>query len=49
VQNLVASVNPMTPEEKARQNIDRQLDACGWKVQDKQHVNLSAATGIVRL
>ena len=36
----------MTPEEKARQNIDKQLDACGWKVQDKEHVNLSAATGV---
>jgi type I restriction enzyme R subunit len=33
----------MTPEEKARQNIDAQLVACGWVVQDKNAVNLSAA------
>jgi hypothetical protein len=24
----------MTPEEKARQDIDRQLKQCGWLVQD---------------
>ena len=32
----------MTPEEKARLEIDDQLQGCGWDVQDKEHVNLSA-------
>ncbi|MGD0652684.1 MAG: hypothetical protein ABSA97_16350 [Verrucomicrobiia bacterium] len=36
----------MTPEEKAREKIDAQLDACGWKVQDKEQVNLQAARGV---
>ena len=36
----------MTPEEKARLEIDRQLKACGWEVQDKNAVNLSAARGV---
>ena len=36
----------MTPEEKAREEIDAQLDACGWKVQDKEEVNLQAARGV---
>ncbi|HUA65159.1 MAG TPA: hypothetical protein VME24_04880 [Alphaproteobacteria bacterium] len=36
----------MTPEEKARQAIDGQLVACGWVVQAKDKVNLSAAKGI---
>ena len=37
----------MTPEEKARQAIDSQLVACGWVVQAKDKINLSAARGIV--
>src|SRR5437899_10982627 len=36
----------MTPEEKARQQIDAMLTASGWKVQSKDAVNLSAARGI---
>ena len=36
----------MNPEEKARQNIDRQLADCGWVVQDHKHINLSAGVGI---
>lgn len=36
----------MTPEEKARLGIDKQLQACGWAVQDKEHVNLQAARGV---
>jgi type I site-specific restriction endonuclease len=27
----------MTPEQKARQKIDQQLDACGWIVQDYRY------------
>jgi hypothetical protein len=34
---------PMTPEEKARVEIDKQLKACGREVQDKEHVSLTAA------
>src|ERR1051325_5454412 len=37
---------PETPEQKARQIIDSQLVACGWLVQDKNAVNLSAARGV---
>src|SRR3954453_21812960 len=36
----------MTPEERARQQIDRQLQACGWTVQDCREMNLGAALGI---
>jgi len=35
----------MTPEEEARVEIDEQLKACGWDVQDKDQANLSAARG----
>jgi type I restriction enzyme R subunit len=36
----------MTPEEKARQNIDRLLEAAGWKVQDMSELNLGASLGV---
>jgi len=36
----------MTPEEKARQEIDAQLAACGWQVQDYRDLDLSARPGI---
>jgi type I restriction enzyme R subunit len=36
----------MTPEEKARREIDRQLGQCGWLVQNRDEMNLSAALGI---
>jgi type I restriction enzyme R subunit len=36
----------MTPEEKARIDIDAQLTACGWILQDYKALNLSAAPGI---
>src|SRR6266576_3794946 len=35
-----------TPEELARENIDKLLTACGWKVQDRKTINLSAGQGI---
>jgi len=35
-----------TPEQIARDNIDRQLIACGWVVQDKRVLNLSLGIGI---
>lgn len=36
----------MTPEKKARENIDRQLRAAGWSVQDHQGISLGASSGI---
>lgn len=35
-----------TPEELARINIDKQLTACGWKVQSRVEMNLYAGRGI---
>ncbi|MFQ5578293.1 MAG: DEAD/DEAH box helicase family protein, partial [Anaerolineae bacterium] len=35
-----------TPEARARQNIDRQLAACGWIVQDRDQMNLFAGRGV---
>ena len=37
---------PQTPEEKARANIDRQLAAAGWIVQNYKQMNLGAGPGI---
>jgi type I restriction enzyme R subunit len=37
----------MTPEEKARQEIDAQLTASGWIVQTKDKLNLAASCGVV--
>ncbi|MGL2967406.1 type I restriction endonuclease subunit R [Flavobacterium sp. XGLA_31] len=34
------------PEQIARDNIDRQLMACGWVIQDKKKFNLAAGLGI---
>lgn len=34
------------PEQIARDNIDRQLIACGWLVQPKSKINLSAGIGV---
>ena len=36
----------MTPEEQARENIDRQLEQAGWAVQDADAVNLYASNGV---
>lgn len=36
----------MRPEEKARQCIDRLLDAAGWSVQDMSRLNLNASLGV---
>lgn len=36
----------MTPEEKARQEIDAQLAAPGWTVQTKDKINLTASRGV---
>ncbi len=34
------------PEAAARENIDRQLMAAGWLIQDKKDLNLSASRGV---
>jgi type I restriction enzyme, R subunit len=36
----------LTPEQRARQQIDAQLVACGWVVQDYKSVDFSAGPGI---
>ncbi len=36
----------MTPEQLARQNIDRQLEDAGWVLQDYKALNLGAARGV---
>ena len=36
----------MTPEQKARQEIDCQLEECGWKVQAYRQMNLGAGLGV---
>lgn len=34
------------PEQIARDNIDKQLVACGWIIQDKKRLNLAAGLGV---
>jgi type I site-specific restriction endonuclease len=36
-----------SPEERARENIDKLLTACGWDVQGRKSINLDAARGVV--
>ena len=35
------------PEQKARDNIDKQLLACGWVIQNKARLNLHAGSGVI--
>jgi type I restriction enzyme R subunit len=37
---------PITPEDRARENIDKLLTYAGWIVQDKRSTNLSAGRGV---
>ena len=37
---------PITPEDRARENIDRLLDAAGWIIQSRDAVNLTAGRGV---
>jgi type I restriction enzyme, R subunit len=37
---------PITPEDRARQNIDKLLTDAGWIVRDKRAINLSAGRGV---
>ena len=36
----------ITPEAQARWNIDRQLEECGWVVQDYKSINILSASGV---
>ena len=36
----------MTPEQEARQEIDRQLEAAGWIVQDYRDIYITAGLGV---
>ena len=36
----------MTPEQLAREEIDEQLEACGWVVQDFASMNIHAGLGV---
>ena len=36
----------LTPEQQARTEIDRMLDAAGWQVQTRQTMNRHAAPGV---
>lgn len=36
----------MTPEQKSRQEIDRQLEESGWVVQSFRDMNISAGLGV---
>ena len=42
----MATEDYLDPEARARMEIDRQLGACGWIVQDYKKLNLGAGTGI---
>ena len=37
---------PLTPEQQAREQIDGQLEACGWAVQDFASMSIHAARGV---
>ena len=39
-------MNPLTPEQRACQEIDKALDTAGWLVQDRNELNLSAGPGV---
>jgi type I restriction enzyme R subunit len=36
----------MTPEQRARQQIDSLLQQCGWIVQNRSETNLTAGPGV---
>ncbi len=36
----------MTPETKARQQIDQKLEQAGWVIQDMKQLNLGAVVGV---
>ena len=42
----MASLINQTPEQRARDRIDRKLIAAGWVIQDKKAINLNAGPGV---
>ena len=43
---LLTANEDMTPEQKARQNIDQLLTAAGWTIQHREGMNLGASQGV---
>ncbi len=43
---MTSTTPNQTPEQQARDAIDRQLMAAGWIVQDKQAIDFNAGRGI---
>src|SRR5437879_8843217 len=43
---IICAFMPFTPEDRARQNIDKLLADAGWLVQDKRQTNLSVGRGV---
>ena len=37
---------PITPEDRARQNIDQLLAASGWIIQNRDEANITAGRGV---
>jgi len=37
---------PLTPEQRAREKIDRQLVTAGWTVQDHRDMDIHASSGV---
>lgn len=40
------TMNNQTPEQRARDHIDKPLDLCDWRIQDKNRINLHAGIGV---
>ncbi|HQU30643.1 MAG TPA: type I restriction-modification enzyme R subunit C-terminal domain-containing protein [Candidatus Brocadia sapporoensis] len=40
------AMSNQTPEQIARDRIDKQLNVCGWLIQDKNRINLHAGIGV---
>jgi type I restriction enzyme R subunit len=46
MRNSVLTMINQNPEQIARDNIDKQLTDCGWIIQNKKQINLSAGLGV---
>ena len=44
--HFLIKLRSLTPEDQARQNIDRQLTECGWILQDMSDMNIMAGQGV---
>ena len=43
---LKRALLPLSPEQQARKEIDKALDAGGWLIQDRAELNISAGLGV---